>query len=392
MKKVKTFFLLLGSTATILMFCSCTKEQHAGPEDSGQQNNNGGGSLSVNVTTIAGKRGEQGNAADGNGASARFWNPGKMIFDSRNNILYIADGSVIRSMDMQYNVSTYVPLRMLGSSFNDILDIALAPGVGGSLYITSKEYDLWKVEPAGNQAKVTNLVNRMYSGNDVGALNSGDHFDMARGLATGANGEIYFFNQSWATLHRIRLSTMTDGVVETFAGKAEDKSGGDGKPYPFQDGKGEQATFGARVSDIASDANGNIYVADFDDNLVRKVTPDAMVTSLFPFKTHVGIDIDGPIANAESNNVLQVAATDDGNFIFFTTYGYAGNNLDALRMIRPGKDVITLVGYSAGSSYGDGPGKTRGLGGTGGIAATPDGKTVFVSEPGQKVIRKVTIE
>ncbi|MEX6686243.1 hypothetical protein QTN47_01990 [Danxiaibacter flavus] len=392
MKKVKTFFLLLGSTATILMFCSCTKEQRPGPAGNGDQNNPGSTSLNVNVTTVAGKRGERGNAEDGNGVSARFWNPGKMVFDSRNNMLYIADGSVIRSMDMQYNVSTYVPLRMLGSSFNDILDIALAPGNGGSLYVTTKENDLWKIEPDGDQASAINIINRVYSGNAIGSMNSGDHFDLARGLATGANGEIYFFNQSWATLHRIRLSSLTEGVVEIFAGKAENKSGGDGNPYPFLDGKGELATFGARVSDIASDANGNIYVADFDNNLVRKITPDATVTSLFPFKTHVGVDVDGPIAKAESNNVLQVATTDDGNFIFFTTYGYAGNNLNALRMVRPGKDVITLAGYSGHASYGDGPGTTAGLGETGGIAATPDGKTIFVSEPGQKVIRKVTIE
>ena len=38
--------------------------------------------------------------------------------------------------------------------------------------------------------------------------------------------------------------------------------------------------------------------------------------------------------------------------IFFTTYGMGGNNLPALRMVKPGKEVITLTGM--GKNYGDG--------------------------------------
>ena len=37
----------------------------------------------VNVTTIAGKYGLQGDD-DGKGANARFWNPTKMVYDNRN--------------------------------------------------------------------------------------------------------------------------------------------------------------------------------------------------------------------------------------------------------------------------------------------------------------------
>jgi len=101
-----------------------------------------------------------------------------MIYDSRNNILYIADGTAIRSMDAQNNVETYIPPGAIGSSYNEILDIDLAPGTGGSLYIITKENDLWKIEPNGSNGNAINIVNRIHGGNEVGALNSGDHLIM----------------------------------------------------------------------------------------------------------------------------------------------------------------------------------------------------------------------
>src|SRR3954452_17343517 len=121
----------------------------------------------VVVKTIAGKLDDRGNAQDGNGSDARFWNPTKMVYDSRNNMLYIADGTVIRSMDAQYIVNTYVPLNAIGNSFNEILDMDVAPGAAGTLYITTHENDLWKIEPEGNSSKATLIADNVYGGNDV---------------------------------------------------------------------------------------------------------------------------------------------------------------------------------------------------------------------------------
>jgi sugar lactone lactonase YvrE len=344
----------------------------------------------VLVTTVAGKLDDRGNAQDGNGSNARFWNPTKMVYDSRNNLLYIADGTVIRSMDRQNNVKTYVPLGAIGSSYNEILDMDVAPGTGGTLYIITKENDLWKITPNGTTGKATNIVNRIYGGNATGALNSGDHFDLPNGLATGAKGEIYFFNEAWNTMHRITLTGAKTGTVSTFAGKPLTVRGGNGNPYPYQNGQGETATFGSRVSDMATDTLGNIYVADLDNELLRKVTPTGNVTALFKYGNRISSDLDGPVSSATSNNVTQVSATKDGKMIFFATYGNAGNNLSALRIVRPGNDVTTLVGYGYSTQYGNGTGKTAGLAQIGGIAVTPDGRTIYLAEPGRKVIRKMT--
>ncbi len=384
--------LLLFAFVVTTACSSCSKKDIMRPASGGPPDgDSSSAAFNVTVSTIAGKLDDRGNAEDGNGANARFWNPTKMVYDNRNNILYVADGTVIRSIDMQNNVKTYIPLGAIGSSYNEILDMDVAPGTGGTLYIVTKENDLWKIEPNGNVGKATNIVNRVYGGNAVGALNSGDHFDLPNGLATGANGQVYFFNEPWSTIHRITFTSPSTGKVELFAGKALTERGGNGNPYPFRDGRGEEATFGSRVSDMAADGNGNIYVADLDNELVRKVASDGTVSSLFQYKNKIGVDIDGPVATAQSNNVTQVTSNQDGSYIFFTTFGNAANNLSALRLVRPGKDVTTLVGYGYSGNYGDGTGKTAGLGQIGGIASTPDGKTIYISEPGRKVIRKVVL-
>jgi hypothetical protein len=120
------------------------------------------------------------------------------------------------------------------------------------------------------------------------------------------------------------------------------------------------------------------------------ITPAGVVSSLFQYKDGFGIDKDGAVAVAQAYHVTQVSATADGRAIFFTTYGEGGNHLPVLRMVWPGKEVVTLTNSRA--TYGDGQGNVAGLATIGGIATTADGKTVYVSEPGKKVIRKVVIQ
>ena len=343
----------------------------------------------VNVTTIAGKLKTQGDI-DGQGNNARFWNPTKMVYDNRNSVLYVADGTVIRSVDKQNNVKTYLPFGKI-NNYDEILDMDIAQdSIGGTLYFITKENGLYKIGPSGNSYKLTTIADRVYEGNQTGTLNTKDHFDLAHGLAKGKAGDLYFFNTSWNTMHHIKFSSTNPfaGTVQTFVGKPTTTRGG--TVWPYLDGQGQTATFGYGVTDMCADGNGNFYVADFRNDLVRKVTPGGIVSSLFQYESGLGIDVDGPISIAQSNRVSQVTANKNGSLIFFSSYGKGGFNPPALRVVKPGIDVSTLVGKS--STYGDGSGNVAAFGEIGGIATTADGKTVYVSEVGNKVIRKVTIQ
>lgn len=387
MKKSLAFKFLSLPLAILIFSAACSKKENNTSSGSSTPPEN---NLNVTVTTIAGKVNDHGNGEDGNGLNARFWNPTKMVFDNRNNMLYVADGTCIRSIDQQNNVKTYLPEHVL-SVYNEIMDIDLAPGPdGGTLYFISKENDIWKIAPNGNSYTTTKIIDRIYGGNETGPVNTSDQIDGPSGITTGKNGVIYFFNTTWNTMHTITLNSLSPvtGTVASFAGKPTASRGG--TAWPYADGTGENASFGGGVTDIASDANGNIYVADFRNDLVRMVTPTGVVTSLFQYENGIGVDYSGPVNVAQANHVTHVSATANGGTIFFTTYGRGGNYSPALRMVRPGKDVTTLVGTSL--NYGDGSGGTASLSTVGGIAATPDGKTIYVAESGKKVIRKVTIQ
>lgn len=384
----------LGGSLALVLFisASCSKSAANGSDST----NNGGGGNTIppqktTVITLAGQPGAQGDA-DGNGTTARFWNPTKMVYDNRNNLLYIADGTVIRSLDAQNNVKTYMPFNFI-SRYSEILDIALAPGAAGSLYITTSQFELMKIEPSGNSVKKTILANRTYGGNETGPLNTADQLDGAHGVATGANGEIYFFNTFWNTLRRITLTSLSpvSGTVSKFAGKPT--ASRSGNVWPFTDGQGEAATFSGRVNDITTDGQGNVYIADIDNNVLRTVTPDGKVTTLLQYHSpNYGEDVDGTVATARGNGVGQVASSQDGSLIFFSTYGIGGwNHSHALRVVKGKKEVLTLVQSHSGGDK-DGTGETAVLGTVDGLACTPDGKTIFVAEAEQKVIRKITIQ
>jgi len=391
MKHHSLFFLKGFTVLLLLLQTACTKSVDTHSHAINTQINNVSNAIqsSVTVSTIAGKYKTQGDA-DGKGSNARFWNPTKMVYDNRNHILYVADGTVIRSIDAQNNVKSYLPYGKIGN-YDEILDMDVTTDLtGGSLYFITKENNLYKIEPQGTSYKLTSIVDRIYGGNAVGTLNTKDHFDLPHGLATGKNGLLYFFNTSWYTIHRISFTSTNPfaGTVNKFAGKPAVTKGGD--VWPFQDGTGEAATFGYGVTDMCADGKGNLYVADFRNDLVRKITPGGAVTSLFQYENGLGIDVDGSVSVAQANRVSQISANNTGTSIYFTTFGKGGNNPPALRVVKPGIDVSTLVGKS--SVYGDGSGDVAAFGEIGGIASSADGKTVYVAEVSNKVIRKVTIQ
>src|SRR4051794_20838680 len=93
--------LVLTGVCSLTISCSKSVEKNDGPPVPAEPVPGTTATFKVNVVTIAGKRGDHGNAEDGNGANARLWNPGKMVYDQRNKVLYVADGTTIRSIDEQ---------------------------------------------------------------------------------------------------------------------------------------------------------------------------------------------------------------------------------------------------------------------------------------------------
>ncbi len=124
--------------------------------------------------------------------------------------------------------------------------------------------------------------------------------------------------------HKIR-KIDPDGKVTTIAG-----TGSPGK----NNGPGAQATFNTPTG-IDSDENGNIYVADSGNHMIRKIAPDGTVTTLagsgvvgstnglgsdasFAFPEGVAVAPDGQVWVADTNNNMVRKISPDG---FVSSYG-----------------------------------------------------------------------
>ena len=176
------------------------------------------------------------------------------------------------------------------------------------------------------------------------------------------------------------------GVVTTLAGGGSPG----GTAAGHADGTGTSATFSAPYG-VAVDANGTVYVADSTNNLIREVTSAGVVTTLAgggsPGGTAAG-HADGTGTTATFNVPRNLAIGGSGN-LYVTDFG---NNL--VRMVTPGGVVTTLAG--GGSPGGTAPGHADGTGtsatfnGPRGIAVDANGN-VYVADFGNNLIREIRL-
>ena len=191
-------------------------------------------------------------------------------------------------------------------------------------------------------------------------------FNHPEGIAVDASGNVYV---SDAYNNRIRKITPL-GVVTTFAG-----SGATGST----NGTGTAASFNT-PNGMAIDGAGNIYVADYHNNLIRKITAAGVVSTLAGNGT-AGF-INGAAASAEFNSPTSCAADVLGNVYV------ADNQNNVIRMITPAGMVSTLAGSgSIGSANGTGTAATFHY--PFGITLGPSGN-IYVADWYNHEIRKIT--
>jgi len=185
------------------------------------------------------------------------------------------------------------------------------------------------------------------------------------GIAVDIAGNIYVADDD---NHSIRKIT-TSGVVSTLAGN--------GTPG-FADGTGTSAQFNSPLG-VALDVAGNIYVADGDNNRIRKITP-AGVVSTFAGSGIYGF-ADGPGATARFSDVYGLTVDADGNVFVADTFNHR------IRKITASGVVTTLAGSTQG--FADGSGTVAKFNNPIGVAVDPTG-TVFITDSGNSLIRKIT--
>jgi len=206
-------------------------------------------------------------------------------------------------------------------------------------------------------------------------------------------------------------------------------AGGPGAPFtPFNaDGTGTNAQF-IDPSELAVDSEGNVYVADRGNGIIRKVTPAAVVTTLdgetgsaAQFYRPFGVAVDNKgnvyVADAGSNTIYKVSpagvvttlaglagstGTNDGTGSaaqFFNPFSVAVDSTcnvyvadtfnNTIRKVTSAGMVTTLAGLAGIRGSADGTGSAAQFGTPRGVAVDIAGN-VYVADSGNNTIRKVT--
>jgi len=147
----------------------------------------------------------------------------------------------------------------------------------------------------------------------------------------------------------------------------------------FAGGFGVDAQFGF-PGGVAVDGAGNMYVADTNNNQIRKITAAGEVTTLAG--TGVAGFNNGPVAAAQFRNPGGVAVDGAGNVYV------ADTSNDRIRKITAAGEVSTLAG-SGTFGFVDGFGVNARFGAPGGVAVDGAGN-VYVADSGNNRIRKIT--
>jgi hypothetical protein len=189
-------------------------------------------------------------------------------------------------------------------------------------------------------------------------------FNACQGICF-TGGNLYVVDRS---NHKIRKITLA-GVVTTFAG-----SGSQG----WVDGQGTAAKF-KYPSGICADAVGNLYVSDFSNYVIRKITPQGEVSTLAGSGIQGYTDGPGDVASFSTPSGICV---DKAGNVFVADW-----NGIKIRKIAPDGTVSSFAGSNVSDGH-DGTGTGASFTDPRGICMAPSGD-FFVSE-GNGRIRKIS--
>ena len=292
-----------------------------------------GSSAASFIYTVAGN-GFSGYAGDGGPATlANLNGPGSSVVDSAGN-LYIADGA--------NNV-----IRKVAAGTGVISTIA-GTGVSG------------------------------YSG-DHGAATSA-RLSTPTGLSLDGAGNLYF---SDAINNAVRMIAAATGVITTVAGNGTPGYGGDGSAAVLAELNYPGAT--------AVDSAGNLYIADSSNSRIRVVAAKTGIITTFAGNGQYDYTGDGGPATAAELEFPQGVAVDASGNVYL-----ADTNNHVIRKVTAGTGVIsTIAGVraansGAGSYSGDGgPASSAGLNRPDAVTLDSAGN-LYIADSNNNAIRKVT--
>ncbi|HTA81929.1 MAG TPA: hypothetical protein VK783_03290, partial [Bacteroidia bacterium] len=143
--------------------------------------------------------------------------------------------------------------------------------------------------------------------------------------------------------HNSIRKITTAGIISTIAGNGKAGFMGDGGPATA-------AELNGPIS-IAFDGAGNMYISDYGNNRIRMVNTTGIISTFAGNGNYGGLGDGGPATAAQFNTPQQIAFDHTGNFLYIADYSN-----DVIRMVDRNTGIISTVIGTMGVAgfYGDG--------------------------------------
>ena len=325
---------------------------------------------SVSLNSVAG------GGYTGNGAlaiNAQLSRPSDVVV-APDGTIYIADygNGVVRAVATDGTITSYTgrsgePLATDGEiadtvSFGNPSNLACDPG--GNVYILTDlagMLEVWKVRP-------DRFISRVVS---IGpTTNTNLYKTPAGGLAVADDGTLYIADRL-----DNRVWKFANGRKSLYAGTGEAGFSGEGG-----------AAEGAKLdwpTGLALDNRGNLYIADTQNNRIRKVDTFGIITTVAGSGAGGDSGDGGPALQAHLSIPFGVAVAADGTLVIADT----GNN--RLREVTPWHQILALAGAKQAGFAGDNrPAIAAELSEPEGVAFDRNGN-LFVADTGNHRVREI---
>ena len=332
------------------------------------------------VSTIAGYPDASG-SKDGVGNSATFGSAQALTVDPSGNI-YVADSATIRRIALvgtNWVVSTIAGQAGIygstdGAGTNALFQAPAAITVdsAGIIYVADQD-TIRNLTPTSTNWVVSTIAGSATNSGTTDGTNGSARFKQPNGIGVDTNGYLYVADSGNDTIRKVIPIGATNWVVSTLAGRAG--------AYGSADGVGTNALFGYPAG-LALDKAGNVYVADYRNNTIRKVTSAGAVVTLAGLASSAG-SADGVGDDARFYWPAAVAVDDTGNVYVADT----GNN--TIRKITSAGEVTTVAGLAGVPGGADGVAGNARFNKPQGITVD-DAGNLYVADSNNNSIRQIT--
>ena len=316
-------------------------------------------------------------ANNGSSSLATFYGPQGITVDGLGNV-YVSEyyNELIRKIDPSGVVNTLAGKTLTaGSAYGTGTNatfyhpVAVAVDNNGNIYVA--DFDNKIIRKISTSGEVNTWAGQAGVAGSNDGPGSTATFRGPEGIAVDKDGNVYVADGSNHLIRKISPA----GIVSTIAGKAMTPG--------TDDGIGANATFNGPHG-LAVDKDGNVYVADFNTHLIRKILPSGLVTTLAGKKGVSGAD-DGIGSNATFFYPSDLTVDNEGN-VYVCEWG---NSL--IRKITPAGEVTTLAGQKGKDGANNGPAKSATFYAPSGIEIDKDGN-LFIADFQNQMIRKMSLQ